>query len=462
MAFVFTDRTDAGRRLAAAGDHLRNEDTVVLGLPRGGVVVAAEVAETFQAPLDVIVVRKLGAPFQPELALGAIGEDGIRVMNERIVVHAHVRPEQLQEVEERERTELHRRVERYRQGRPRVPLEGRTALLVDDGIATGATARAACRVARALGARRVVVAVPVASPEAVEMLRPECDEVVTVQTPPLLSSIGEWYEDFTQTSDEEVVELLSRATGRGRGPGREDASHVPAPRPAPAADAGRRVPGPHYARDDEIEVRTGGGSLTGHLTLPVQPVGVVVFAHGSGSSRHSSRNRQVAEQLQQQAGMATLLFDLLSEAEEAVDRIYRHLRFNIELLATRLTATVDWATEQSELVGFKIGLFGASTGAGAALRTAADRPDAVGAVVSRGGRPDLALDALPRVNAPTLLIVGAHDEPVIELNEQARNQMHAPCELKIVPGASHLFVEPGTLEQVAELASSWFAKHLKR
>ncbi len=212
-------------------------------------------------------------------------------------------------------------------------------------------------------------------------------------------------------------------------------------------------------REQAVEVPTGAANLQGDLTVPGSPHGLVLFAHGSGSSRKSGRNRHVARLLNE-AGFATLLFDLLTLDEEAVDARTAHLRFDIGLLAGRLVDATDWAATQPELSGLPIGYFGASTGGGAAIVAAAVRPDSVGAVVSRGGRPDLAGEALGRVQAPTLLIVGGRDEVVIGLNEQARDQMQNPVELAIVPGASHLFEEPGTLDQVADLAIDWFARHL--
>jgi putative phosphoribosyl transferase len=209
----------------------------------------------------------------------------------------------------------------------------------------------------------------------------------------------------------------------------------------------------------EVEVRTGDAVLAGTLVVPPQPRGVVLFAHGSGSSRHSARNRFVAEELQR-GGLATLLIDLLTGEEEAVDIRTRHLRFDIDLLARRLAGAVEWLGSEPETADLRVGLFGASTGGGAALVAAAERPDPVAAVVSRGGRPDLAGEALPRVRTPTLLIVGGDDTPVIGMNREAMAQMRASVELKIVPGASHLFEEPGTLEAVAELARDWFLRHL--
>ena len=206
----FLDRTDAGRRLAARLRYLRGEDVVVLGLVRGGVPVAFEVATELACPLDVVLVRKLGVPFQPELAMGAVGEDGTTVVNERVLRYARVGREELARAEELARSELAHRAEVFRQGGPPVPLAGRTAVVVDDGIATGSTARAACQVARARGADRVILAVPVASPEVVADLGLEV-EVVCLEAPHAMWAVGEWYENFAQTSDDEVVRLLEES-----------------------------------------------------------------------------------------------------------------------------------------------------------------------------------------------------------------------------------------------------------
>ena len=214
------------------------------------------------------------------------------------------------------------------------------------------------------------------------------------------------------------------------------------------------------ARETTVTVPAGAVTLEGSLALPEGASGIILFAHGSGSSRHSPRNRYVAEELRL-GGFGTLLLDLLTAAEEAVDERTRELRFDIELLAERLTAAMDWILTDDGLRALPVGLFGASTGAGAALVAAAREPNRVSGVVSRGGRPDLAASELPNVRAPTLLIVGSRDEQVIELNERAKARMTAPVELVIVRRATHLFEEPGTLEEVARLTRDWFVRHLR-
>jgi len=210
---------------------------------------------------------------------------------------------------------------------------------------------------------------------------------------------------------------------------------------------------------NEVEIQAGRYSLPGNVTIPNNTTALVLFAHGSGSSRLSPRNQFVARTLNR-AGLGTLLFDLLTPDEEALDIYTREHRFNIGLLAERLVHATNWARQQNETRDQHIGYFGSSTGGAAALVAAAELPQDVGAVVSRGGRPDLAGDALPKVQAPTLLIVGGNDDIVIELNEMARNQMRCAVKLEIIPGATHLFEEPGALEQVAKLASDWFSLHL--
>lgn len=445
---TFVDRVDAGRQLSSRVEHLRGSDVVVLGLPRGGVPVAYEVARSLRAPLDVIVVRKLGVPDQPELGMGAIGEDGVRVINPDVVRVARVSAEEIAEVQRREQAVLDRRAKALRADLPPVPLDGRTALVVDDGIATGSTARAACQIARARGARRVVLASPVAAPDTVAGLRADADEVICVLTPTWLSSIGQWYDDFSPTTDEEVRQLLARA--------RAEQSTVSTPPPArDGNEAADRIE-PSNGIDDEVTVDAGPVRLPGHLTVPAGTRGVVVFVHGSGSGRHSPRNRFVAGELNR-AGLGTLLFDLLTPDEE-VDRANV---FNIELLAGRLTAATAWLRGQPGLADAGIGWFGASTGAGAALWAAAEPGALASAIVSRGGRPDLAGPRLGAVRAPTLLVVGGRDTAVLELNRQAQAQLRCPNELVVIPGASHLFEEPGALEAAARAARDWFRHHLR-
>jgi len=430
---MFTDRSDAGQRLAAKLAFLRGRDVVVLGLPRGGVPVAYEVAKELDAPLDVIMVRKLGVPFQPELAMGAVGEGGVRIINDEVVRGTWIAAEDIAIAERRERRHLEQQAERFRAGRPGVDIAGRTAIVVDDGIATGSTARAACAVARRLGAARVILAVPVVAPGSARALRDIYDEVLFVQAPAWFGSVGEWYADFTPVPDADVAALLREAAAaRPPRPAR--------PRPAPGAD---------------VRIEAGTVVLSGRLTVPARATGIVVFVHGSGSSQHSPRNRRVAARLNE-AGLGTLLFDLLTQEEET-DRANV---FDIRMLAARLTEVTGWLRGQAAARQARVCYFGASTGAAAALWAAAEPDAEIAAIVSRGGRPDLAGSRLGSVRAPTLLIVGGRDDIVLGLNRQAQQQMRCESRLAIVPGATHLFEEPGTLDAVTGLALDWFTGYL--
>jgi uncharacterized protein (TIGR00369 family) len=282
----FRDRFDAGRQLASRLLPLKGTDAVVLGLPRGGVPVAAEVARALDAPLDVILVRKLGVPVQPELGMGAIGEGDARVINADVVRYARVGEADIAAVEERERAELERRSKRFRGDAPRVPLAGRTAVLVDDGIATGSTARAACQVARAQGAARVVLAVPVAPPSVSTTFAGDADEVICLETPERFLAIGEWYDDFSQTSDEEVVSLLRAARGAGQdADGQEERASESAGGAGAVADvdggtAGGAVAGTGAASGDPAsEGAVGAAAVDGSIE---ELVAMMPFAAGLG------------------------------------------------------------------------------------------------------------------------------------------------------------------------------------
>jgi putative phosphoribosyl transferase len=402
--------------------------------------VAFEIARALSAPLDVLAVRKLGAPGHPEYAVGAVAEDGSGVVDERSAVAVGMSATRLEATLAREAAELRRRVASYRGDRPLPELRGRTAVLVDDGIATGLTDLAAVRAARAAGAQRVVVAVPVGSADAVGLLAGEADDVVCPHVPRDFRGVGLWYEDFSEVGDDEVLALLAAARGEGEGGERN-------------AGAGPGAAAPAAPR--EIAFELGGRRLMANLHEAARARGLVLFAHGSGSSRHSPRNAMVAQALAG-AGFTSVLMDLLA-ADEAQSRARV---FDIGLLAQRLEALTRWACEEQGLRDLPIGYFGASTGAAAAIRAAAELGERIAAVVSRGGRPDLAADRLALVTAPTLLVVGGEDPEVLDLNRRAASLMRCPREIAVVPGAGHLFEERGALEAVADLAIAWFERHL--
>jgi predicted phosphoribosyltransferase/dienelactone hydrolase len=411
---VFADRREAGRLLAAHIRDARLGDAVIVGLARGGVVVAAAVAGELGQPLDAVAVRKVRHPLQPEYALGAVAPGVVYVRPDADVPRGALDAAAAEA--EADARALDRRL--HMRGPP-AALEGRTCVLVDDGLATGATMEAAIRWARGRGASRVVVAVPVGPAGTLAALGRDADLVLAVEAPETIFAVSEWYAEFGEVPEAEVAALL-----------------------APAATS------------RSVTIGADGVQLEGDLALPRGALGVVVFAHGSGSSRSSPRNRAVAERLNAEP-LATLLFDLLTRAEGGD----RAAVFDIELLAERLAAATRWLASQPETSGLAIGYFGASTGAAAALSAAAANP-AVRAVVSRGGRPDLAGAHLGAVRAPTLLVVGGRDEAVLEMNRRAANALRSPAELVVVPGATHLFEETGALEQVADLAAGWFRRHL--
>jgi putative phosphoribosyl transferase len=368
--------------------------------------------------------------------MGALGEGGVRVLNPDVVAMVGATAGDIARVEAAERREIERRAGRFRGDRAPIPLTGRTVLIVDDGIATGSTARAACQVARAHGATRVILAAPVAPAGTEEQFWPDADEVRCLDRPEHFFAIGQFYADFSQTTDDEVTGLLEqRAAAEGTEGSRAGVGDL----------------------DEDVRIPVEAAALEGRLTVPSGAQGIVLFAHGSGSSRHSPRNRYVASVLQQ-AGIGTLLFDLLTVGEEHD----RRMVFDVDLLASRLTAATTWLRGQPGLGELPVGYFGASTGAAAALWAAAAPDQDVAAVVSRGGRPDLAIPELPHVRAATLLIVGSRDTVVLDLNREAQRHLHCENNLAVVRGATHLFEEPGALTEAAGLARDWFNDHLKQ
>lgn len=448
---IFRNREDAGRQLA---ERLRayagREDALVLGIPRGGVEISFPIAQALGVRMDIFLSKKLGVPGQEELAFGAVAADGSRYLNSRVTEVAGLEDEEIERITARTLKVLREREARFRAGRGPLELAGKTVILVDDGIATGASMEAAIQMLKKMNPARLVVAFPVAPVGICERLEREVDEVVCLSEEQDFFAVGQFYRDFSQVSDEEVIELLRRAE--------------PLPVSGAAADppvAAKAGGGKAEAECEETEVviRMDSLQLEGVLHLPRNCLGVVLFAHGSGSSRFSPRNRFVAKALQKRQ-IGTLLFDLLTHEEEQRDRWTAHLRFDIPLLAGRMEGATRWLEEYLGERKLLFGYFGASTGAAAALVAAARLPEKVAAIVSRGGRPDLAGEGLKRVQAPTLLLVGGRDDVVIGLNEQALRQLRCEKKLQIISGATHLFEESGTLEKVAEAAGTWFIRYL--
>jgi len=422
----FIDRGDAGVRLAKALAPLRGKHPLVLGIPRGGVAIGRAIADQLDGDLDVVLVRKIGAPGHEEFAIGAIDESGhMQVSRDAAQVGADAR--YLQQEATRQLDRLWQRRRLYSPHRSSMDPKGRLVIVVDDGLATGATMQAALTAVRRHHPARLIAAVPVGSRRSLASIRALADDVICLSTPDDFHSVGQYYLAFPLVEDTEVIQLLHRS------------DHVEG-----AADGVEMIM--HFAVD--------GVSLEGDLQRPPRAKGLVVFVHGSGSSRRSVRNRYVAGVLQHR-GFATLLFDLLSVDEDKAGSE----RFDIDKLSRRLDAVLQSIRMDDALRDLPIGLFGASTGAAAALVAAARRED-IGAVVSRGGRPDLAGSAmLPQVRAPVLLIVGGADDQVVGLN-RATLAVIPHADLILVPGATHLFEERGALERVAELAADWFTRWL--
>lgn len=422
----FRDRTEAARLLADQLLRYRGQHPLVLAIPRGAVVMGRVIADALEGELDVVLVRKLRAPRRPELAIGSVDEHGHTFLTE------HGRratfPAGYLEREKREQLGLLRERRRaYTRARHPIDPSGRVVIVVDDGMATGATMIAALESLRSQTPARLVVATAVAPPETIERVRAHADEVVCTITSREFVAVGQFFEEFAQVEDGDVIALLRE----------EKASH------------------PEIG-DPEVSIPAGTCELPGTLSCPVHAKGIVVFAHGGGSNRLSPRNRHVADHLNAH-GFATLLFDLLTPEEE---RVYE-LRFDTTLLSRRLIAATKWLRNRREAEHLPIGYFGSSTGAAAALIAAARLPDRVSCVVTRGGRPDLAAEYLEQVQAPTLFIVGGLDDLVVDLNRRAFARLKSEKEMFVVRGASHLFEEPGALEQVAREAVSWFEARLK-
>src|SRR3989338_6716283 len=425
---IFSNRKHAGNELSKKLIKFKDLNPIVIGLPRGGIPIAAEVSAALQSDLNILCARKIGAPFQPELALGAICEHEDPVWNQGLMARMGVSPDDLSSVVLMEKERIRQQIRLFRNNSKAVDVAGRVVIIADDGLATGSTMLATIKYLKHSGAAKIIVAVPVAAASSVRQLQNKVSEVVAVEVSEELSSVGEWYEDFSQITDEEVLRLLQEFRLHHAG--------------------GTSIRSVTIAIDQV--------ALHGDLVLPPSMKAIIVFAHGSGSSRMSPRNRMVAENLQS-AGFGTLLFDLLTESEV---RDRKNI-FDIELLSHRLVETTHWLRTRPGLEHIAIGYFVASTGAAAAIHAASklDKKSEVFAIVSRGGRPDLAGSALDFVTTPTLLIVGSLDFKVIELNQHAQQSL-SHSKLTLVDGATHLFEEPGTLEEVSKLSQQWFENHL--
>lgn len=429
ISLPFPNRLDAAEQLAGVLGEYRAARPVILAIPRGAVPMGRVIADRLEGELDVVLVRKLTAPGNPEFAIGAIDENGASFVDIAAAARSGASESYLQREAARQLKTIQARRRLYGAGREPIPLSGRVVIVVDDGLATGATMQAALRFARAAHPGRLVCALPVAAAENLPEIREMADEVIVLATPIPFGAVGLYYADFFPVHDDEVMTAL----------------------------AGIGLARTRTVSSEPLEIRVGAVHLAGDLAWPPSPRAVVIFAHGTGSSRRSPRNRRVAQALNER-GIATLLFDLLTPQEDAAPSV----RFNVSLLALRLDAAVRTVRRDPRAQALPTILFGASTGAAAALRVAAQNPDTIAGVISRGGRPDLAgTTALAQVRAPTLLIVGAADREVLELNRAAARVMTSEAQVQEIPGATHLFQEPGALEEVAKRAADWVDGMLK-
>lgn len=428
---MFADRREAGRQLAAVLRHWRHRHPVVLGVPRGGVPVAFEVADELDTELDVIVAHKIGIPYQPEVAMGAVAEHGVVLLSDSVVKACDVSRQQVAAATEQAVRETARRIALYRDGRQRVPLTGRAAVIVDDGIATGATIRAAYQAARRDGAVRVVLATPVAAPATVRRLRPDVDDVVALSTPDRMVAVGAWYRDFRQVSDQEVSDLLAAAARRGE-TGRPVAE-IPSP-----SDAGEQM------------LRLDDATVTARWSLPYGMCGLVVVPHSAANARYGARGRSTIDVLNR-AGYGVVLVDLLAPDEER-DRARVH---DIDLLANRLREATELArtlmTDRAPWTGY----LASGTAAATALR-AASTDVAIAAVVAHNGRLDLIGPYLPTLTVPVLLLVGVGDRALLDINRRGQARLRCPNRLRVLPGMTDQPARPGAHATMLALARDWF------
>ncbi len=427
VSLPFTDRSEAGRRLAERVRPHAVDDPLVLALPRGGVPVGAELARRLDAEFDVLVVRKIGLPGRPELGVGAIAEDGRVLFDDLALARMRVPRQALSGTVDAERAELDRRRRVYRGERPPPRIAGRDCVVVDDGVATGGTARAALRMVRQAGPAQLVLAVPVASREAIAMLGEEADAVVVLGVPDNFRAVGEWYRDFDLLSDGHVTAIMS--------------------------EVGRSHSRPGTARG--VRVRAGDVYLDGDLTLPAVLRGAAVLAFGE--ARGDPRWRAIASVLQR-SGYATLMLDLLVGDE----RSSVGGGAATEVLGERLSSAVTWLRRATDAASEPVGVLGSGAAAPAALVTAARRPGDVAGVVVHGGRIDLAEPALPEVRAPVLVLLESRDSFVRELGEWARGRMGGPTDLKVMSGAEELLRGAKEWRRVAVETQDWFDRYLPR
>lgn len=450
---LFRGRSEAGIKLGLQLSVHRHDAPLVLGLPRGGVLVAYEVARALDAPLDVCVVRKVGAPLEPEVAVGAVGEEGTVLLDREVMARLDIGEDELRRTIEAKRVAVEAEAARLRRGSPALAVRGRSVIVVDDGVATGGLDRAALQTLRARGAGAIVLAIPVGDSRRLDELAGLADEVVCLHCEEPVHAVSPWYAELAPATDAEVSALLERrrselAAGTARAQRTAHASRLEA-----------------IERHVEIAIHRGNAqeapsSLHGALALPPGAAGIIVCMHGVGGEHTVALERAVAGGLCA-AGFATLSVDLLTEIEQR-DAYAFDVAGGVSLLASRLLEVAAWARAHvPEARVLDMGYFGVAAGAAAALAAAAQAPELVRAIVSVAGRPDLAEEWLGDVRTPTLLVVGGLDGDALTVHRETLYFLHCESKLDVVHDATAYFEEPGAIARVVRSTQRWFRDHLR-
>jgi len=467
---VFKNREQAGKKLSSALKDLNLDHPLVIAFSNGGIPVAVQVAHALSAELDYLAVKKIRVPENPEYVIGALTEGGVSFIHESALKRVGLSGSELQELLKQKQASLQRQIDFFRSEIPMISPFNRNIILVDDGLASGSSARVSLRYLKSHHPKSLTLAIPVCPRKITESLKAECDEFICLYSQEDLAPFSQFYQDYFKVSDSHALRILHGSQKKHESHSKNSSIYASSPTskshqmkldlPHPVLPLTSALWSPSISQSSqpsiqEIEIYDSSCSKTpiqlkGILQIPSHCKGIVIFAHGSGSS-HLSPRSQIVAQIFHQTGLGTLLFDLLTPDESNSKKNI----FNIPQLGARLLLALREIKKRSEIRNLPIGLFGASTGAAAALWSAAHSPHLISSIVSRGGRPDLVLSILPQVSAPVLLIVGSNDTPVIEMNSKASAQLKNG-KLILIPGATHLFEEPGALELVAESASQWF------
>jgi putative phosphoribosyl transferase len=436
----FHDRTDAGQQLVGQLERFRGSDAVVLAVPSGGVIVGTEVAKGLGLRMDVIVVRSVRLPRDPSLVVAVVAEGGEQIIDDDAVEALEAPSSELWAALTSERSEIARRVGLYRLRRFHVDLHGFIAIVVLDLLDEPLLAALACKVARLRGASRVVIAAPIGTSDIFTELQEHADEITLLESPDEVGDAEEHFGKFGPVADSVVLDHL-------------DASVVRDGEPDPPLTSVDHV---SDLRVEAVVMLSDGAALRGIVMLPHLATGVVIFVHGAGSDAGSPRDELVATALSE-VGIASLRFNLLTEFEQ-----YRKLEIDAQSMVERLAGVIAWVRRQVDLRGLPLGLNGANSGIIGVLALAAEPGADIVAIVSRGGRPDEFAVGIHEVITPALFIVGGADESILEANRATAMLIDAPSEISVIPGASHQFIEPGSMEMVADITRDWFFNWMVR